>query len=346
LALSPIALAERDLLPDAVVRHGIRRRLRQRLADLGGAAPDATRHALEQFVALMDAAPIAPLANKANEQHYEIDAEFFDAVLGPQRKYSCCYWDASTAALRDAEQQALRITGEHARLADGQQVLELGCGWGSLTLWIARHFPNSHVTAVSNSASQRAFIMQQAQRAGLANVTVIRADVSEFDTALRFDRVVSVEMFEHLRNWRALLRRIGVWLKPQGLFFMHVFCHRTTPYEFLDQDPSDWMTRFFFAGGMMPADALAARFQDDLRLLDQWRWNGQHYERTLNAWLANMDAQRARVMPILARVYGESAAPTWWVRWRIFFMACAELFGYRDGEEWWVSHYLFQRPTA
>jgi cyclopropane-fatty-acyl-phospholipid synthase len=160
-----------------------------------------------------------------------------------------------------------------------------------------------------------------------------------------FDRVVSVEMFEHLRNWRAMFARVAAWLKPDGQFFMHVFCHRSVPYAFEDLADSDWMSRHFFSGGMMPSDELAARLQGRLRLVSRWRWDGRHYERTANAWLANMDAKRATLWPVLERTYGAHDAALWWNRWRIFFMACAELFGYREGQEWWVGHYLFERSN-
>ena len=336
---------EQGFVPDSVIRAGIRRLCEQRLKEISAGDCEAVELATESFVRDMDASEIAPVPHIANEQHYEVPAEFFALVLGPRRKYSSAWWPHGTAHLAKAETMALAATCERAALADGQSVLELGCGWGSLTLWMAEHYPNSRITAVSNSHSQRAWILGEAARRGMHNVEVITADMNHFGTEERFDRVLSVEMFEHMRNWRALFGRVHDWLHPGGRFFMHVFCHRSTPYPFVDGGPSDWMSRHFFSGGMMPSDDLALRLQNKLRFLQRWRWNGRHYEKTANAWLVNLDAKRARVQPVLAATYGEANAAQWMQRWRIFFMACAELFGYRDGQEWWVSHYLFEHPA-
>jgi cyclopropane-fatty-acyl-phospholipid synthase len=334
---------ERGFVPDPLVRAGIRRLCEQRLADIGAA--DATRSAAiaEDFIRSLRTAELAPLPHKANAQHYEVPDAFFAQVLGPQRKYSCAWWPPGVTDLAAAEALALAVTAERAQLADGQAVLELGCGWGSLTLWMARSFPSSRIVGVSNSHSQREYILARARDEGLDNVEILTADMNVFTGAGRFDRILSVEMFEHLRNWPAMFARVGDWLQPGGRFFMHVFCHRSTPYAFIDAEESDWMSRHFFSGGMMPSDELPARFQDHLRLLQRWRWDGQHYEKTANAWLALLDARRERVMPILESTYGKEQAAIWLQRWRMFFMACAELFGYRNGQEWWVGHYLFER---
>ena len=336
---------EQGLVPDAVVRAGIRRLCEQRLREISAADCERTSEVTEAFVAAMDAAELAPVPHLANEQHYEVPAGFFARALGPHLKYSSAWWPAGTRTLADAEARGLAATCEHAGLANGQDVLELGCGWGSLTLWMAAQYRGSRITAVSNSASQRAWIESEARRRGLDNLRIITADMNVFEAPGRYDRIVSVEMFEHMRNWRRLFGRVHDWLKPGGRFFMHVFCHRSTPYPFVDDGPSDWMSRHFFSGGMMPSDELATRFQDHLRLLSRWRWDGTHYERTANAWLDNVDANRAAVLEVLRGTYGD-AASQWLQRWRVFFMACAELFGYRNGQEWWVSHYLFERPAA
>jgi cyclopropane-fatty-acyl-phospholipid synthase len=337
---------EQGLVPDPLVRQGIRRLLKERLAELATSDVEGAGEASATFAAAMRGAAIAPVPEKANEQHYEVPAAFFAEVLGRHRKYSSAWWPQGVTSLDEAEAAALAATCEHAGLQDGQEVLELGCGWGSLTLWMAAHFPESRITAVSNSGSQREYIQAEAARRNLGNVTVITCDMNQFQAPGLYDRVVSVEMFEHMRNWPELFRRVSTWLKPGGRFFMHVFVQRDTPYEFAARDASDWMSHHFFSGGMMPSDELALQFQDHLRFLRRWRWDGTHYARTANAWLANMDARRARVMPVLAATYdrnGSDQAALWWSRWRIFFMSCAELFGHDNGQQWWVSHYLFEK---
>lgn len=338
---------EQGRLPDAAVRAGIRHLLRQRLDEMRSNDAAAADELAAAFIAQMRTSPVALVPEKANEQHYEVPAAFYDLVLGPHRKYSGCWWPAGVQGLEQAEAQALAATCERAGLASGQAILELGCGWGSLTLWMAAHFPASRITAVSNSASQRAFIEQEAVRRGLRNVRVITCDMNAFDAGTdRYDRIVSVEMFEHMRNWDLLFSRVAGWLAPGGRFFMHVFTTRGAPYAFEERDASDWMSRFFFSGGMMPSDDLALHFQDDMRLLRRWRWDGTHYERTSNAWLANMDQKWPAVKPVLAQAYGAEQVDLWRQRWRIFFMSVAELFGYDKGQQWWVSHYLFEKRRS
>ncbi|MDB6062797.1 MAG: Methyltransferase type 11 [Verrucomicrobiaceae bacterium] len=338
-----IRLVEAGLVPDTLTRAGIRRLLRERLREIEADDPTAAALIATAFARDMRNAPLALLTDKANEQHYEVPAEFFEHVMGPHCKYSSCWWPDGVNTLDEAERASLAATCEHAEIQDGQNILELGCGWGSLSLWMAAQYRNSRITAVSNSNSQRAYIENAAAQRGLTNLQVITCDMNYFSTDQHFDRVVSVEMFEHMRNWSELFQRISGWLKADGKFFMHIFVHRSTPYPFEDRDDSDWMSRYFFSGGMMPSDDLPLQFQQHLRFAQRWRWHGAHYARTLNAWLANMDANRDKVWPILETTYGVAAAKTWWSRWRIFFMACAELFDYDNGSEWWVSHYLFER---
>ena len=338
-----VSWVEQGRVPDRVVRLGIRRLLRQRLAEVHAGDVEAAEAATQDFIEALRGAPIALVPDKANEQHYELPPEFFACALGPLRKYSSCHWGPGVADLAQAEASALALTCGRADLADGQDVLELGCGWGSLSLWMAERYPASRITAVSNSHSQRHYIEQQAAGRGLVNLQVITCDVNRFEArAGHFDRVVSVEMFEHLRNWPHAFARVAGWLRPGGRFFMHVFAHRGAPYAFVDQDESDWMSRHFFAGGMMPSDDLALAFQDDLRLTRRWRWDGTHYQKTAEAWLLQLDAARDQLQPLMAATYGD-AADAWWQRWRLFFMSVAELFGYEGGQQWWVSHYLFER---
>lgn len=341
-----VRLAETGRLPDAIVRRGIRRLLRERLRLIRELDCETLQEQKRRFIAECGTQPVALVPEAANEQHYEVRAEFFRKVLGPRLKYSCCYWGSGVSDLQSAEEAALRITCERAGLADGQRILELGCGWGSLSLWMAEKYPSARITAVSNSHGQRQFIEACARERGFRNLRVITADMNHFSIGETFDRVVSVEMFEHMRNHRELLRRIHGWLVPGGRLFVHIFSHRETPYLFEDNGPADWMTRYFFAGGMMPSDDLLIHYQRDLSLVDHWRWSGGHYRRTCEAWLERCDERRNEVLDEMRQAYGDSEAPLWLQRWRIFFMACSELFAAGQGNEWGVSHYLFEKTDG
>jgi cyclopropane-fatty-acyl-phospholipid synthase len=346
VAAKAVDWTESGLVPDSVIRHGIRRLLRARLADIAAGDVEQAAEREADFIAMMDRSPIALVPHLANEQHYEVPATFFARVLGDNRKYSCCYWPDGVTTLSAAESAALAITCERAGIENGMQILDLGCGWGSFSIWTAEHFPECRITSVSNSHSQRDFIVAEAKRRGLENIEVRVCDMNDFDTDRKFDRIVSIEMFEHMRNYRELFRRIARWLRPNGSFFLHIFCHRSTPYEFTDNGPGDWMSRHFFSGGIMPSDSLPMHFQDALQLQNHWRWQGGHYARTANAWVERMDADKEALMPVLVATYGDGEARKWWMRWRMFFMACAELFAFNGGQEWWVSHYRFVRRRS
>tara|TARA_B100000700_G_scaffold329395_1_gene450904 strand:+ start:3615 stop:4619 length:1005 start_codon:yes stop_codon:yes gene_type:complete len=325
-----INLAERGLIPLPALRIGIRRLLAKRLleAEQGPNVSALSSHLKESAIAV--------LPEKANEQHYEVPADFFELTLGPNLKYSSAYWPEGTASLSEAEEAMLRLTVQRADLADGHEILELGCGWGSLTLHMAQRFPNANITAVSNSAPQRRFIEARAPQ----NVRVITADMNELQLEQRFDRVVSVEMFEHMRNYRDLLHRICGWMKPDARLFVHVFCHRDYAYPFETEGDDNWMGRYFFTGGIMPSFDLFGHFDNDLFIEKDWRVSGTHYERTARAWRENLEKESDPVMTVLQQTYG-AEADRWFHRWRLFFLACEELFGYRGGSEWLVAHYLF-----
>jgi cyclopropane-fatty-acyl-phospholipid synthase len=344
LTRQAISLSERGLLPDAVLRAGIRSLMRERLQEIHAADPAAAAADCDAFVAALRGADVALLTDKANEQHYEVPAEFFGGVLGPHRKYSSCWWPSGVETLESAEAASLAATCERAELVDGQQILELGCGWGSLSLYMAAHYPQSRVTSVSNSHSQRAYIVAQAQARGLSNIEIITADMNVFEAQGLFDRIVSVEMFEHMSNWDSLLRKARGWLKPDGRMFMHVFTHRTQPYRFETDDKEDWIAQHFFTGGIMPSHGLIGRFGDSFSVEEEWRWSGAHYERTALQWLENFDANADAVSKLMVQTYGPDAS-VWTRRWRLFFLATAGLFGHRGGDEWGVSHYRLKPAT-
>jgi cyclopropane-fatty-acyl-phospholipid synthase len=338
-----LGLAERGLVPDPLLRLGIRRMCAQRLREErdGGPSAQAQRHA--RRLDMLRHSAVAIETETVNAQHYELPPEFFRLCLGPRLKYSSCWYPRGDESLAQAEEAMLALYAERAELADAQHILELGCGWGSLTLWMAERYPNSRITAVSYSHSQRLFIEHECLRRGFGNVQVITCDVNVLDLPpAQFDRCISIEMFEHMRNYRTLMARIAAWLKPDGKLFVHIFAHRELMYPFETEGSGNWMGRHFFTGGLMPATDTLLNFQDDLRIEHRWLVDGTHYQRSADQWLARQDANRDAAMKVLQMAYGEQAQ-LWFQRWRMFWMACAELFGYAGGNEWMVAHYRFSR---
>jgi cyclopropane-fatty-acyl-phospholipid synthase len=340
-----IPLMERGYLPEWIIRRGMRRLISWQIArcETDAESSGGSRAAVERFAHKLKQGPIAHVPQKANEQHYEVPAAFFLEVLGDHLKYSACYWADGTDDLSAAEARMLDLTIERAQVSDGMKVLELGCGWGAVTIALAERFRRARITAVSNSRLQKETIDRRARDRGLDNIDVITADMNDFDTDTRFDRVVSVEMFEHMHNFQKLMSRIAHWLKSDGKLFVHIFSHHSYSYFFETDGAHNWMGRYFFTGGIMPSDDLLLEFQDDLKLETHWRISGTHYQRSAEAWAKHMDRNRDRIMSIFRTHYGPKEAARWFMRWKVFFWACAETFGYGNGEEWGVSHYLFAK---
>ena len=339
-----IKLAEKGLLPDALIRLGIKHLCSQRLVQATDSGEDEMEKEHAEWIDVLKKSPIALVPEKANEQHYEVPPRLFELVLGSKLKYSSGLWSEGVSTLDQSESAMLELTCDRAGLLDGQEILELGCGWGSLTLFMAEHFPKSKITAVSNSNDQRQFIEERCAQLKLDNVRVVTADMNDFEAEELFDRVVSIEMFEHMRNYEKLLGRVNRWLKKEGKLFVHIFSHQKVAYPFEDNDDADWMAREFFSGGQMPSHRLLMSFPEQMKIEKDWRVSGTHYEKTSLAWLQKMDKNKAEVLELFKKTYGEDDARSWYQRWRIFFMSCEVLFGFNRGSEWGVSHYLFGRP--
>lgn len=338
-------LAEKGFLPDWLIRLGIRRLLANRLRQ--ERRRGECSHKLAELVQFIKRSPVALATDQANAQHYEVPSAFFEAVLGPRLKYSSCLYPDSSTTLPEAEEAMLRLTCERAELEDGMEVLDLGCGWGSLSLWVAETYPRCRVTALSNSTGQRQFIEARAAARGLNNIRVITANMADYVGGDTFDRIMSVEMFEHMRNYETLLGRIATWLRPTSKMFVHIFCHREMAYAFDGTVDNDWMARHFFTDGLMPSYDLLGHFDRDLVISKRWQVGGQHYARTCQDWLKNLDSNRARLLDLFTQTTDRVSAQLMLQRWRMFFMACAELFRYGGGTEWFVGHYLFEpRPSS
>jgi cyclopropane-fatty-acyl-phospholipid synthase len=338
-----IDLAERGYVPDVIVRLFMRRLLKKRLAQ---DRIRSTENGKSELIDEMCESPIAINTGDANQQHYEVPTGFFQLMLGARMKYSCALFEDKSDSLDKAEEAMLALCCSRAELSDGQNVLELGCGWGSLSLYLAEHYPSSEITAVSNSATQRTYIETQAAIRNLHNLSVITADMNEFSTTKQFDRVMSIEMFEHMRNYQTLFHKISGWLKQEGKLFFHIFCHRDMPYFFETDSEDDWMAKHFFTGGMMPSFDLPKRFNGHLTQKKAWEVSGSHYARTCEGWLKQLDAKKSEAFDIIGGSDNPASKVIQFNRWRMFVMACQELFGYRKGNEWHVAHYLFTRNSS
>ena len=339
------SILEKEIVPEWLIRQGIRNMLARKVREITIDDVEERQAREIAFVQDLKQRPIAIKTKKANEQHYEVPTEFFLKVLGPHMKYSCALFENGTQTLQEAEVQMLELTCRRAELSDGKKILELGCGWGSLSLFMAEKFKNSHITAVSNSSTQKQYIDEQAKLRNIENLQVITQDMNDFDTCETFDRIVSVEMFEHLKNYREMFYRVSKWMQPDARFFLHIFTHHRYAYHYENIDGTDWLTEYFFQGGMMPSNDLVLHFQEHLELEKHWCVSGTHYQRTSECWLARMKENRSEIEPILAQTYGDSNVTRWWVYWQLFFLACAELWGYKNGNEWLVSHYLFKNAN-
>ncbi|HSD64739.1 MAG TPA: cyclopropane-fatty-acyl-phospholipid synthase family protein [Ignavibacteriaceae bacterium] len=337
------SLLTKNLLPDPLIRFGIRKLLKERLKEEKKQSAEAQQDHLMKLISMLKESPIAVNTANANEQHYEVPTSFYRKVLGKNLKYSCGFWEEGDNNLDESERKMLELTCRRAGIKDGDEILELGCGWGSLTLFMAEKFHGCRITAVSNSRTQKEYIDSESSRRGLKNVTVITADMNTFVIDKKYDRIVSVEMFEHMRNYAALFNNIHGLLKPGGELFIHIFTHREYSYLFEVKNETDWMAKYFFTGGIMPGNNLLFYFSGNFEVKNHWIINGRHYEKTSNAWLKNMDRNKDSILKLFSETYGGKNKIKWWVYWRVFFMSCAELWGYKNGEEWMVSHYLFKR---
>jgi cyclopropane-fatty-acyl-phospholipid synthase len=336
-------LLKQNLLPDSLIRFGIKRLLKQRLNSEYSESVEEEKNRFMELINNLKSSPIAVNTSDANEQHYEVPTKFYQYALGQNLKYSCGYWNDNTKTLDEAEEMMLELTAKRANIKDGETILELGCGWGSLTLYMAKNFPNSKITALSNSSTQRKHILAEAKAKNLKNIEIITSDINDFNTDRKFDRVVSVEMFEHMRNYETLFNNISNWLNDDGELFVHIFSHNKYAYLFEVKDETDWMSKYFFTGGIMPSDNLLLYFAKNFDVKNHWIVNGTHYQKTAEAWLTNMDKNKDNIIPLFENTYGKQNVTMWWAYWRIFFMSCAELWGYKEGKEWFVSHYLFKK---
>ena len=335
-------LLARGLIPDWILRRGVRSQGKERLNMMNKVD---SRKEYSKFINEASTGNIAVNTDDANNQHYEVDSEFFKYCLGKNLKYSCCFWDDSTLDLDSAEDNMLEIYSKRAEIKDGMNILDIGCGWGSLSLFLAQKYPKSEITGVSNSSSQKIFIDSEASKRNISNLKIITRDINDFRTEEKYDRIISIEMFEHTKNTKKLMNLINDWLNPNGLFFMHVFAHKENPYYFDRDQKNAWMAKYFFTGGMMPNHNLFKDLKSNLEYQKSWMLSGEHYEKTSNAWLDKMDQNKKEILSLFERSNSSSIAKRKFHFWRLFYIACAEIFGYDNGNEWVVSHHLFKKSA-
>ena len=332
-----IKLTELGIIPESVLRVAIKKIIQQRLSEIP-INTEERQSKKTDFIEALRSSPIALSTNQANEQHYEVPPSFFQEIMGSYLKYSCGWFDENTTSLDTAEENMLKLYVERLGIQNHQRVLDLGCGWGSFTLFAAEKFPNSNFVAVSNSNDQIEFIKNTAKARSLENVEAIKQDMNDLSLEGSFDRIISVEMFEHMRNYGALLKNLGDHLLKDGKLFVHIFTHRDHPYPYEVRGPSDWMSKYFFTSGLMPSHDIFSYFEEDFVVRQSWKINGMHYAKTCNLWLQNHYKNKKTILDIFTGHYPNPRQ--WFVRWQLFFLACEELFAYSEGKEWFVSHYL------
>ena len=331
-----LTIAELGLIPDVFIKTAVRFITKKRLNESG-----IHENKLNVIKSISEGG-IAEKTDDANEQHYEVPPEFFKYALGKNLKYSCSFFD-KTDSLDEAEKSMIELYIERADIQEGHDILDLGCGWGSFSLYVAEKYPSVSITAVSNSKDQIAFIQNEAKRRGLFNIKASKMDVNNLDLDNKFDRIVSIEMFEHLRNYKLILNSLNSLLKPDGRLFVHIFCHKELTYFYEIKNSYDWMTKYFFEGGIMPSQDIFKYFDDELEVINQWDVNGNHYAKTCKAWLNNHYKNKDKILDIFDKHYDKPRI--WFNRWRIFFLSCEAFFAINNGREYFVSHYLLKKPN-
>ena len=332
-----LLLAESGFIPDALIKIAARYISNKRISK------SSIDYDKPEIISALSKGVVAEKTSDANKQHYEVPPEYFYHVLGTNLKYSCSLFD-NVNLLDEAETSMLELYIERANIKDGHKILDLGCGWGSFSLYIAKKYPNTNITSVSNSSDQITYIKNEAQKRGLPNIKAYRMDVNSLELNTQFDRIISIEMFEHLRNYKLILSSLNNLLKPDGRLFIHIFCHKKLTYFYEMKNNFDWMTKYFFQGGIMPSKDIFEYFDDELEIINQWDINGNHYSKTCKAWLNNHYINRKKILDVFQKHYDKPKI--WFNRWRIFFLSCEAFFALNNGKEYFVSHYLLKKKSG